>query len=465
MSGRSHSGRGYRSTSTSDSRHVMRDHVPRSGAAPSRTLARAVAQATCRPHSVLPLPAQRPARASSPLPAARVQGVQPIDGKPRSCSSLYGMPLLVDVAPAVALAPVDERLHLDDAAACVEHELRGAGALRRLVAADAGQPAVGVADRPLERRDLAQPAAAVGLALPQRARRASPPAPRRSAAGAASRPRARSDRRGAARVACVSANSRPVSISTRRVCGRDLARHVHEDRGAELPGAREHHAAAEALGRELDELLRAQRLEVLGEPRDVLGGQVAGEVGGRHTPTLAIRLAYLNKKARSCKTEPLERVVRHGHRARVAEPGPVGAAVPVGSAGRHEAELRAQPQREGALRVVVVGADSTRRRAGRDRRGRATKRSSSASPMRSEYGCASTGRAAARGDELDGLLRAERAGVDVGRLTVGEQAVEGLLRRRRRGPRRRAPPRCAAGRRGPARAARRPPTRARSRAR
>ena len=39
-------------------------------------------------------------------------------------------------------------------------------------------------------------------------------------------------------------------------------------------------------------------------------------------------------------------------------------------------------------------------------------------------------RAAARGDQLDGLLRPERAGVDVGRLTVGEQPVERVLRGR-----------------------------------
>ena len=39
-------------------------------------------------------------------------------------------------------------------------------------------------------------------------------------------------------------------------------------------------------------------------------------------------------------------------------------------------------------------------------------------------------RAAARCDELDRVLGPERAGVDVGRLAVGEQAVEGLLHAR-----------------------------------
>src|SRR5258707_13061752 len=48
----------------------------------------------------------------------------------------------VDVAPAVALAPVDERLHLDDAAAGIEHELGRPRTVRGLIAADAGQPTV-----------------------------------------------------------------------------------------------------------------------------------------------------------------------------------------------------------------------------------------------------------------------------------------------------------------------------------
>src|SRR5262249_34200065 len=45
---------------------------------------------TCSPHSFLPVPAQRPARSSSPSPTGRVQGQQPILGYPWSCSGLYG---------------------------------------------------------------------------------------------------------------------------------------------------------------------------------------------------------------------------------------------------------------------------------------------------------------------------------------------------------------------------------------
>src|SRR5208282_5162752 len=44
----------------------------------------------CRPHSVLEVPDQRPARESSPGLMARVQWVQPMLGKLRSCSGLLG---------------------------------------------------------------------------------------------------------------------------------------------------------------------------------------------------------------------------------------------------------------------------------------------------------------------------------------------------------------------------------------
>jgi hypothetical protein len=45
---------------------------------------------TCRPHSFLASSShhQRPARSGSPTRTARVQGAQPIDGKPRSCRGL-----------------------------------------------------------------------------------------------------------------------------------------------------------------------------------------------------------------------------------------------------------------------------------------------------------------------------------------------------------------------------------------
>ena len=46
----------------------------------ARGRGRAVVRHPCSPHSVLARPAQRPARASSPGAALRVQGAQPIDG-------------------------------------------------------------------------------------------------------------------------------------------------------------------------------------------------------------------------------------------------------------------------------------------------------------------------------------------------------------------------------------------------
>src|SRR6478735_5032735 len=119
--------------------------------------------------AALGLAAARPAAGARILAAAgRARARRAADRRETAIVQLVVRDaVLVDVAPAVALAPVDERLHLHDSAACVEHELRSAGALLGLVAADAGQPAVGVADRALERLDLAQAATAVGLALPQ----------------------------------------------------------------------------------------------------------------------------------------------------------------------------------------------------------------------------------------------------------------------------------------------------------
>src|SRR4051794_23672305 len=43
------------------------------------------------PHSILSAPVQRPARSSSPTTIGRVQGMQPMDGYPASCSGLYGI--------------------------------------------------------------------------------------------------------------------------------------------------------------------------------------------------------------------------------------------------------------------------------------------------------------------------------------------------------------------------------------
>src|SRR5436309_7397852 len=72
-----------------------------------------------------------------------------------------------DVRPDALLVPVRERVHLPDAVALRPLDLRGLGAARRLVAPDAGDPGVVRLERLQQRLDLADVAAAVGIALPQ----------------------------------------------------------------------------------------------------------------------------------------------------------------------------------------------------------------------------------------------------------------------------------------------------------
>ena len=73
-----------------------------------------------------------------------------------------------DVAPDVLLAPVGQRRALDLAGmAGIRRELRGVRAVGRLVAPQAGDPGVDLAQRPLERLHLAHAAARVRVALPQ----------------------------------------------------------------------------------------------------------------------------------------------------------------------------------------------------------------------------------------------------------------------------------------------------------
>src|SRR5215213_4738172 len=63
--------------------------------------------------------------------------------------------------------PVHERLDLPDAVALRPLDAPRVLARQRLLAADPGDPGVIRRERPLERLDLAQMAAAVGVALPQ----------------------------------------------------------------------------------------------------------------------------------------------------------------------------------------------------------------------------------------------------------------------------------------------------------
>src|SRR3954454_7564798 len=73
-----------------------------------------------------------------------------------------------DVLPHVALRPVGQRVRLPQPVAQVPVDLLGAPARGRLLAPQARDPAVDVGQRALQRRDLADAAALVGLTRPQR---------------------------------------------------------------------------------------------------------------------------------------------------------------------------------------------------------------------------------------------------------------------------------------------------------
>src|SRR4051812_34224735 len=75
--------------------------------------------------------------------------------------------VLEDVAPHLRLAPVRERVGLPETVAFVERELRREAARLRLLAPQAGDPAVHVGQRAPKRRYLADAAARVGVRLPQ----------------------------------------------------------------------------------------------------------------------------------------------------------------------------------------------------------------------------------------------------------------------------------------------------------
>src|SRR5918994_4063810 len=80
---------------------------------------------------------------------------------------VVGEPALADVGPAVVVAPVGERVRLPQLVRGVPAELRRVRARRRLVAADAGDPAVEVSERADERLDLGDREVEVWLALPE----------------------------------------------------------------------------------------------------------------------------------------------------------------------------------------------------------------------------------------------------------------------------------------------------------
>ena len=168
---------------------------------------------------------------------------------------VVGQLALADVVPAALVVPVGERVRLPELVLLVPADLRRVRAGRRLVAAQAGDPGVEPAERAAERLDLADRAAEVGLALPERVAvqlapggRATGPRRPRPSCRSAARPRARRRRsRGRARACRARRRARRV----------EREQHVEQHRLLLLEGAGERDAAREGLEERAEDLLRA----------------------------------------------------------------------------------------------------------------------------------------------------------------------------------------------------------------
>src|SRR6478752_67277 len=109
------------------------------------------------------------ARPASGAVAARVGAVRASDrGVAAIVQRVVGDVVGGDVGPDVALGPVGQRVELPQAVLAVPVQLGRVGAPGRLIAAQPGDPGVDVGEGLVERRDLADRAAAVGVAVPQR---------------------------------------------------------------------------------------------------------------------------------------------------------------------------------------------------------------------------------------------------------------------------------------------------------
>src|SRR4051812_23340159 len=109
--------------------------------------------------------------------ATRPAALAALAGKRRVGVADRGVPLVVklvvrqvplaDVRPAVVVAPVGQWIRLPKLVRGVPAELLSVRAGRRLVAANAGDPAVEVEQRAVERRDLRDREIEVGIRLPE----------------------------------------------------------------------------------------------------------------------------------------------------------------------------------------------------------------------------------------------------------------------------------------------------------
>ena len=188
---------------------------------------------------------------------------------------VVGEAAFADVRPAVVVAPVGERVRLPQLVRGVPAELRRVRACRRLVAADAGDPAVEVSERADERLDLGDREVEVGLALPEllavsrrQLRRRSGPRTPRSSCRTAARPRARARTSPGRGSGCRSRRRAPSARRAKSRSSSTLSSFWKEQARATLSPKRSTVAATSSCGREL---LRARR-----ERGDVVVG------GGRH---------------------------------------------------------------------------------------------------------------------------------------------------------------------------------------
>ena len=137
-------------------------------AVPGRKAGLAHWAAVCRPHSVLAVPLQRPARSSSP--GVDRPGAGPATDARISLivQRIVGHVFGQDAVPHVPLRPGGQGADLHQAEFLVPADDRRVGAGGALVAAHAGRPGVETGRHAVQHRHLAVEAASVGIALVDR---------------------------------------------------------------------------------------------------------------------------------------------------------------------------------------------------------------------------------------------------------------------------------------------------------
>src|SRR5580765_8522972 len=152
----------------------------------------------------------------------------------------------VDVRLDALGVPVDDGLDLPDAVALRPFDPLCIGARQRLLAADAGDPCVVGSQRPLERLDLADVTAAIGVALPEVRPFLDRLLRNGDHLGALEPEPVALDEPVACLVGLLEEELR-IELDDRDVEAELAEDHVHEHGGLPLPGTRQAHAIAELL--------------------------------------------------------------------------------------------------------------------------------------------------------------------------------------------------------------------------